>query len=279
MHVLWFGILTGLVMYACAALTLYWFQGRLIYPGELRTRRGALEVDLRFVWLSVLTADGLALVCRYCPAADENALTVLLLHGNGEDLQQRSLIAERLADEGYGVLQAEYRGFAGNPGRPSENGLYADGRAAMAILESTGHPIIIHGFSLGTGVAVQLAAERSCAGLILEAPFTSVVAVAKKHLGWLPLRLLVRDHYDNLAKIARINLPVLIYGGDKDRVIPPSHFEQLHRAARYSRLVLLEGAGHTDAWEAGGEQHVLAFMRQIDGRTLQLERQSSETPD
>lgn len=138
------------------------------------------------------------------------------------------------------MLQAEYRGFAGNPGKPSEAGLYADGRAALDFLQGEGVPVVIHRCSLGSGIALQLAYERRCAGLILEAPFTSAVAAAR--LPWLPVRYL-----------AHIDTPLLIYGGRDDRVIPPRQFAQLYEAACPPRqLVELEGAGHVDAWPTGG---------------------------
>lgn len=253
-----------LVLYLAGLIALYWLQGRLLYPGERSTVAQPLDFDQRFVWVSVVTADGLGLACRYCPPQVDTSLCVLLLHGNGEDLRNRSVIAERLVDEGYGVLQVEYRGFAGNPGRPSEQGLYADGRAALDLMESAGVPVVIHGYSLGSGVAVHLAAERRCAGLILEAPFTSIVAVAKTRLPWLPVERLTMDRYDSLSKIGHVHVPLLIYGGDEDRVIPPSHFEQLHAAANSPRqLVVIPGAGHVDVWECGGERHVLEFLRQL----------------
>lgn len=256
--------LAVLLLYVFAVASLYWLQGRWVYPGERHTLAHDLEVDSRFVWVTAITADGLGVVCRYCPAPSQTALCVVLFHGNGEDLRQRSVIAECLADEGYGVLQAEYRGFAGNPGKPGEAGLYADGRAALALLEGAGTRIVIHGYSLGSGVAVQLAAERPCAGLILEAPFTSVIAVARTRLPWLPINFLIRDRYDSLAKIGRVNAPILIYGGDHDRVIPPSHFEQLYRAANPPCcLAVINGAGHIDAWAAGGEHHVLEFLHRL----------------
>lgn len=253
-----------LLLYLSGLIAIYWLQGRLIYPGERTTRAHPLDFDPRFVWTSVVTADGLGLACRYRPPVPDSPLCILLLHGNGEDLRNRSAIAERLVDEGYGVLQVEYRGFAGNPGRPSEQGLYSDGRAALKLLESTGRAVVIHGYSLGSGVAVQLATETRCAGLILEAPFTSVVAVAKARLSWLPVERLTRDRYDSLSKIGRVRAPLLIYGGDEDLVIPPAHFEQLYAAAnKPSKFFLIRGAGHVDVWESGGERYVLEFLRTV----------------
>lgn len=260
-HLLVSGVIAIFLLYVAGLLALYWLQGRLIYPGGVSRRPDVLDLDSRFTWVTIKTADGLSLDCLHCPGESESTLGVLLLHGNGDDVRQRSLIAERLADEGYAVVQAEYRGYAGNPGRPSEQGLYADGRAALALLKDAGLGVVIHGYSLGSGVAVQLASEHSCVGLILEAPFTSVTAVAEVRLPWFPVRKLIRDRYDSLSKVAKIHVPVLIYGGTNDRVIPPSHFRELLTVANEPRqLVLIEGAGHTGLWEAGGERAVIDFL-------------------
>lgn len=179
-------------------------------------------------------------------------------------MQQRSAIAERLADEGLTVLQAEYRGFAGNLGKPSEQGLYQDGLAALNFLRGTGLPVIIHGYSLGSGVAVHLAWKQGCAGLILEAPFTSLVAAVQWRLPWLPVRRLLRDRYDSLSKIGHIKAPLLIYGGDADKVIASVQFQQLFQAANAPKeLLIVSGAGHVNAWEAGGEQAVLSFLHTL----------------
>ncbi|SDE37085.1 hypothetical protein SAMN05421548_14428 [Paraburkholderia lycopersici] len=112
----------------------------------------------------------------------------------------------------------------GAPGRPSEAGLYADGRAAIAFAARHSRDFVLHGYSLASGVAVQIATECPLAALLLEAPFTSIADVAAMRMRWLPrivsLRWLVRDRYDNLAKIGNVRAPILIYGGDADQIVP-----------------------------------------------------------
>lgn len=262
-------ILAIVLIYAIAIALLYWLQGRLIYPPE-RLRRGPLRADAkgRIGYVRVRAADGNELVCGYAAPAHPLRATVVLFHGNGDDLSQRAHIAHALLEAGYGVLLAGYRGYGGAPGRPTEAGLYADGRAAMAFAAQHSQAIVVHGYSLGSGVAVQVATEHPLAALLLEAPFTSVADVAAVHLRWLPplvpLQRLVRDRYDNLSKIGDVRAPTFVYGGDADRVIPPAQFSRLFAAIRAPRrLAIIAGATHVDAWECGGEAHALRFLADV----------------
>jgi fermentation-respiration switch protein FrsA (DUF1100 family) len=247
-------------------LLLGWLQGRLIYPHErLRRSIARTNKDSRIGTIRVRTADGVELTCDYAPPANPALATIVLFHGNGDDLDQRAHIGHALLDAGYGVLLAAYRGY-GAPGRPSEAGLYADGRAAVAFAARHAREVVIHGFSLGSGVAVQLASETPLAALVLEAPFTSIADVAAARIRWLPTRAFVRDRYDNLAKIGAVQAPTLIYGGDADRVIPPAQFTRLYDAVKApKRLEVVAGATHADAWERGGNTHVLHFLADVLG--------------
>ena len=256
-----------LLSYGTAFALLYWLQGRLIYPGE-RLRRGPLRHDAqrRIHHVRMRSADGNELICGYAPPATPAHATVVLFHGNGEDLSQRYHIAHALLDAGYGVVLAGYRGYGGAPGRPSEAGLYADGRAAVAFAARHARDVVVHGYSLGSGIAVQMATEHALAALLHEAPFTSIADVAAVRLRGLPLRRLVRDRYDNLAKIGAVHAPTLIYGGDADSVIPPAQFSRLFSAIRAPRrLAIVGGATHVDAWERGGHAHVLRFLADVLG--------------
>ncbi|WP_322070756.1 alpha/beta hydrolase [Paraburkholderia bannensis] len=247
-------------------LLLGWLQGRLIYPHE-RLRRGISRSnqDARIGTIRVRTADGVELTCDYAPPRDPTYATVVLFHGNGDDIDQRAHIGQALLDAGYGVLLAAYRGY-GAPGRPSEAGLYADGRAALAFAKQHAREVVVHGFALGSGVAVQLASETPLAALVLEAPFTSIADVAAARIRWLPTRAFVRDRYDNLAKIGKVSAPTLIYGGAADRVIPPAQFTRLYEAVQApKRLEIVAGATHADAWERGGDAIVMHFLAEVLG--------------
>ncbi|WP_244849555.1 alpha/beta hydrolase [Caballeronia sp. SL2Y3] len=256
--------------YLSALAALYWLQGRLVYPLEHIQAFVDATLEQSTEVITLQTQDGLELKARYRAPPDAHAPTVLLFHGNGEDLTQRAHIAHEMIEAGYGVLLAEYRGYGGNPGKPHEAGLYADARAAYAYARARSRLIVLHGYSLGSGVAVQLASEASVLALILEAPFTSIVDVAAARFRFFPVRALARDRYDNLSKIASIRAPILIYGGTRDFVVPPVHFQRLFEAARGDKhLAMIEDADHLDAWRNGGRTHVMQFLASVSARDRQ----------
>ena len=116
-----------------------------------------------------------------------------------------------------------WRGFSGNEGKPSEKGLYDDGNSAILWLKNLGlkeSDIILYGESLGTGVATELAQNKNFAGLVLETPFTSMIAAAKNFYPYIPVGLLLRDKYKNDKKIKNINIPILVMHGEADQIVP-----------------------------------------------------------
>jgi uncharacterized protein len=267
--IIWTIFIALAIGYGLSLAALYWLQGRLVYPVEQIQALRNPALDAVTEAITVRTDDGLDLIARFRTPRHQDAPTVILFHGNGEDFTQRAHIALELIDAGYGVLLAEYRGYAGNPGTPHEAGLYADARAVHAYAASRVKRIVLHGYSLGSGVATQLASETHIDALILEAPFTSIVDVAAKRYWLFPVRALARDRYDNLAKIASVDAPVLIYGGTRDRVIPAAHFQTLYDAARGDKhLALIEDADHLDAWTMGGRIHVMSFLAALDTQKL-----------
>jgi uncharacterized protein len=255
----------AVLAYGSTLAMLLRLQGRFIYPLERIRGIPPNPAADRLEPVTVRTRDGLELTIRYkAPAEADDGLTVVLFHGNGEDLSQRVHIAHDLIAAGRGVLLAEYRGYGGNAGKPHEAGLYADGRAALEFAYRQTSRVVLHGYSLGSGVAVQLATEFPVDALVLEAPFTCIADVARTRFPFVPVRWLLRDRYDNLSKIGAVRSPVLIYGGLADGVIPPHQFTALHAAVRGPRrLALIDDANHVDVWAKGGADHVLAFLRAI----------------
>jgi fermentation-respiration switch protein FrsA (DUF1100 family) len=212
---------------------LYLFQQQLLYrPGKVRPALGDLA-QLGVAEVTLTTADGLSLLSWYLsPAAGRPVIAYF--HGNGGHIGYRAERLRRFAREGYGVLLAEYRGYAGNPGRPCEAGLYLDAEAALDFLACEGLAstrIVLWGESLGSGPAVYLAGRRTVAGVILEAPFTSVTAAAQRHYPFLPAALLVRDRFDSLSRIGRLRAPLLVLHGERDMVVPVRHGRALLEVA------------------------------------------------
>lgn len=184
------------------------------------------------------------------PAAAQPMAVVIHFGGNAEEVTAYSGEVERQ----YGrraVLLVNYRGYGDSGGRPGEKALVADAAALFdwaakrADLDAT--RICAHGRSLGTGVAVQLAAARPLKCVLLTSPFESLVAVGKTHFGWLPVDLLLRHRFDSLAHAPGMRIPALVvYGGD-DTIIPAGHSERL--AAAWGgpvQRVRLDGFGHND---------------------------------
>ncbi len=235
-------LIGGVGFYLLALLALFVMQGRFIYPASQELHPPAPGFEA----VSITTADGLEHIVHWrAPEADKP--TLVYFHGNGGTLAGSTKRTELLASMGYGVLLASYRGYGGNSGEPSEEGLYADGRAALAFLADQGvEPgrTIIAGNSIGSGTAVQMASELGPAGLILIAPFTSLPDVAADALPIVPARLLMRDRFDNLAKLPELSLPILIMHGRPDRVVPFAFGEELANSNPRVRFIAFDNAGH-----------------------------------
>lgn len=242
---------------------LYLFQRHLLYfPDTNRPELGALaELGVREVELT--TADGLSLLSWYLPPRRGRPV-VAYFHGNGGHLGYRAERLRRFAGSGYGVLMPEYRGYGGNPGMPTEAGLCIDAAAALDFLGREGIPperLVLYGESLGSGVAVQLAATRAVAGLILEAPFTSVAEVAQYHYSFIPASLLLRDRFESSSVIGKVRAPILVLHGDRDRVVPVRFGRALFDAAPQPK----EGwfapeAGHGNLSRFGAFEAVFGFL-------------------
>jgi fermentation-respiration switch protein FrsA (DUF1100 family) len=224
---------SGLAVYGGVVGGLYVFQRRLLY--HPRPTRPALN-DLALLGvreIELTTKDGLTLFSWYLPPPAGRPV-IAYFHGNGGNIGYRAERLRRFAAAGYGVLLAEYRGYGGNPGEPCERGLFADAEAALDFLTASGissEHVVLWGESLGSGVAVHLAATRAIGGVVLEAPFTSVAACAQRHYPFVPAAWLVHDRFDSLSRIAQVTAPLLILHGERDMVVPVHHGRALLKAA------------------------------------------------
>jgi hypothetical protein len=175
------------------------------------------------------------------PAKEGRGPAVIYAHGNAELIDYNVELARAYRERGFSVLLPEYRGYGRSAGAPSEKGIVEDFSCFFDLLaarpEVDPARIVFHGRSIGGGVATSLASARPPAALILQSSFTSVTRLAR---GYLVPAALVRDPYDSVAVLRGLDRPVLIVHGSRDRTIPASESSDLHRAARISRLVLLD---------------------------------------
>jgi hypothetical protein len=234
------GVVTGL---------LWAFQRQLIYlPDSSRVPAAGDVIDgARDVTLH--TEDGLELGAWFVPAEGAR-VAVLVAPGNGGNRESRAGLAEELGRRGLAVLLLDYRGYGGNPGSPSEDGLAADADAAVEALDELGFPperTIYFGESLGTGVVAALQVRRPPAGIVLRSPFPELADVAAHHYPFLPVRLLLRDRFPVVAHLSSSKVPVTVIYGDADSVIPPKFSARVaDEAPSLVERVVIQGADHND---------------------------------
>ena len=257
---------TLLALYLVFAGAMFVMQRSLMYPGardlpdiERYAGQGMEAVATR-------TADGLALVHWFLPPPAPGGPVVVAFHGNAGHLGDRVPKLLPLAKAGYGLLLAGYRGYSGNPGRPSEARLTEDARTLLSWLAARGTApaqTVLYGESLGTGLAVKMAAQGLGAAVVLESPYSSIAAVAQAHYWYLPARWLILDKWDSLARIERVSVPLLVLHGTEDRVIPLRFGQALFEAANEPKdMLVVPGAMHVDLFARPGvTERVIEFLR------------------
>lgn len=257
-------LLAGVAVYLGIALFMYLQQRSLQYfpsregtPPQLLGLSGVSEERVK-------TPDGETIVLWHAEAKPGYP-TILFFHGNGGEISGRS---ERMAfyqSQGFGALFVSYRGYGGSTGQISEQGFMTDAFTAYDALIARGVPaeeIAVVGESLGTGVAVQLAAQRPVGVLVLEAPFTAAVDVAAEVYPWLPVRLLMKDQFISRDHIAKVKVPLLVLHGDADGVIPVAQGRRLFDMANEPKqLIILPGEGHDVIGTRAIWEREVAFIR------------------
>lgn len=217
--------------------------------------------------IAAVTNDGLTLNAWWT-APREGRPTIIFFHGNGSNIGDRIDKAAPYIAAGYGFLLAEYRGYGGNAGTPSEDGLYRDARAYLDwVIGDAGVPasdVVLYGESLGSGVAVQMASEYNVRGVILDVPFLSVLSTARHHYPYVPfIQYLVRDPFRSDLKIQDVSAPLLFGLAGRDEVIPPHFGQALYDLALEPKILkLYPDAGHGDLYMQGFTEDSIAF---IDG--------------
>ncbi len=246
-------------LYVGMAAILYVAQRSMMYfPETVHTapaQAGLPEAEE----VTLTASDGVRLVAWHvAPLADKPV--VIYFHGNGGALRYRVQRFRSLLANGIGLVAVEYRGYAGSGGSPSEQGLIADGEASYAFAAARYKPqqLVLWGESLGTAVAVRLAAEKPVARAILEAPFTSAAAVADLRYWYLPIRLLMKDQYRSDERIGKITAPVLILHGVHDHIVPFAMGMRMFELTKAPKHIVRFLDGDHENLDANGALHAVA---------------------
>ncbi len=210
------------------------------------------------------TTDGLQLAAWFVPGSGSSPRpTIVVFNGNAGHRGYRVSLARALRSHGLNVLLTDYRGYGGNPGSPTEEGLAEDARAARAYV--LGRPdvdatrIVYFGESLGAAVALRLGVEHPPSALVLRSPFASMTLVAQHHYPFLPVRLLLRDRFPSIERAPQIRCPVLIIAGTSDTIIPIDHTRKLYDAITAPKTFLEIDADHNDDALLDGDQMIQAI--------------------
>ncbi|GJM03590.1 MAG: alpha/beta hydrolase [Rhodomicrobium sp.] len=262
----------GVLLYLVSALALFFLQRRLVFSPDT-TRVQPVNFELPKVSeVKLRSFNGHTLYCWYGPAATGKP-TLLFLHGNGGNVAYRAEKFKKLMAEGYGVYMLGYRGFGGSEGAPSEVGLVRDSQVAYEYLRDQyklqSEEIVIYGESIGTSVAVQLAAKVKAAALVLEAPMYSVLSIAQARYPYVPVRPFLRDKFETNLYIKDVTAPLLVVHGDKDEVIPLASGQALYELApEPKRFEVINGAGHNDIYDYAVVPVIDEFLTEFVGEAV-----------
>ena len=210
-----------ILIYFVITVVVYFFQRKLLYHpfSPQITGKGLIH---NFETINFKTSDNFELK-GWFHLKNSNKKTILFLHGNAGNLDNRIDKLNFLGNMDINFLIISWRGYSGNPGNPSETGLYKDALGGIEWLNKKGisnDRIILYGESLGTAIATEVAQNENFAGIILEAPFTSMVDMGQKIYPIFPVKFLLKDKYESKNKIKNIKSPVLVLHGRKDKIVP-----------------------------------------------------------
>jgi fermentation-respiration switch protein FrsA (DUF1100 family) len=239
----------------CAGLVLLFVKQRaMLFPIPTTERTAPAAAGFPQAEEQILTTSDGEKVIVWHVAPKPGRSVVLFFPGNGDFLAGLAGRFKAITADGAGLVALSYRGYAGSSGAPSEDGLLRDAAAAysFATARYDARRIVAWGFSLGTGVAVAVAAEHPVGKLILEAPYTSIADVAASHFRLVPVRLLIQDPFHSDERIARVTAPLLIVHGAQDQTIPIAFGEKLFALAHEPKqFVRIPDGGHDDLGNFG----------------------------
>jgi dienelactone hydrolase len=272
-------------LYAAVVLAYGLLQGMFIFPAPRLVDRTPADVGLAFEEASIDTQDGETLHGYWMPAGMGSRGTWLYFHGNGSSVAGTVDFAKLLHSRGWSVLVVDYRGYGKSTGSPSEWGLAHDARAAWRYLTDVKgiapESIVIHGRSLGGGVAVTLASEVEAAALIVESSFTSIADVARLTYWWLPIDLLLRHRFDSESRMSAVNEPVLVLHSHGDARIPFRHAERLvaatPRDTTHAGAILMELQGdHNETLQATGANRYTRMLDDFGARHVKARQAATQ---
>jgi len=260
-------VLIGVLTYLAVFVGAYLFYDRLLYQPTAEIAITPLEAGLRYEEIDFRAADGVWLNGWYIPSRGKDSMAVLFFHGNAGNISYRLESARIFHRIGMDVFLFDYRGYGKSRGKPSEEGLYWDGRAALDVLHRKGYDlsrIVFFGRSLGGAVAAKLATEQTPAALILESTFTSLADIGRRYFPFLPTGQIVGRAFDTKACLADINCPVLVVHSPDDEIIPYRYGEALFEAAREPKAFLRIKGDHNGGFILTGEDYRLGLKKFID---------------
>lgn len=258
------------LVYVLPLLMLFIMQREFIYI--TKTLLAPVSVFKKIESLQEVTAvteDGMLLTGWFVPPADADKPVIVFFHGNASNLSMSMSGALPYIREGYGYLVAEYRGYSGNDGKPSEKNLYKDARGWIDYLKGRGHKeqdMVLFGESLGSGVAVQMALEyKDIRAIVLISPYTRLVDVAKKHYPFYPVHHLMRDKYANIEKVRRLQQPVFIIHGGRDHIVPVEMSQELYESVPGPKSIkIIPQSGHNDLFLHHADDYILMFLQSLN---------------
>jgi fermentation-respiration switch protein FrsA (DUF1100 family) len=254
----------AIALYAALAGGLYLYQRKLLFVPD-RARPDVRETGIAAVQeITLETPDGLRLLAWWLPPVAGRPV-VVYFHGNAGHLGFRTTRLGLFHAAGFGALFPEYRGYGGNPGEPTETGLFTDARTAMDFLAAQGiapERTVLFGESLGTAVATRMASEHAIAALILESPFTSIADVAQSHYPYVPAQRLLKDRFETAPFITRVKAPILMMLGERDTIVPPVFTRRLYALAPEPKQLWVAPEGHhSNLRDLGSFDVVIPFIQ------------------
>lgn len=258
-------LIVGVVIYLMSFGGMVLFQNRIIYPFDPTEIPPEKAGEPRLTAKKLHSPDGETLVI-WVAAPKKSKPVIVYFHGNAGNLALRTQRFNRMLDRGYGVVALAYRGSSGSSGKPSESALRADAvtliKALPDLLGPLPQKLVYYGESLGSAVAVQLAAIHPPTGMVLEAPFASIDAMARQRMPIFPTSLGLHEHWDTLRTMPKITVPLLVMHGTMDTVVPYEQGLAVFEAAASKRKVWrgVKGVEHVGHWDVPGQKAIYRFI-------------------